>query len=191
MTKRHVFISYCRDNAAEVSLLRERLISEGEPVWWDQDIKGGEDWKFAIRSAMTNAYAVVLCLSFESQSRKTSGIYPEAPSVRADDSATGTRRLLLSTGTAPLGLAGSPPVLSASTSQRRKRLAFSPRDSATAAIDTPGCRHAAIASALNSALWRRRRRRPMLIACSLVFMCPPICGLTPECWTLDDYAGPN
>ena len=73
-----------------------------------------------------------------------------------------------------LELAGAP-VRSASTSQRRSKFAFSPRESATAAIDTPGRRHAATASALNASLWRRRRRRTMPIDCSEVFTCPPVC----------------
>jgi len=47
-------------------------------VWWDQDILPGQDWKFEIRKAMRNAYAVVLCLSQETAARTTSGIYPEA-----------------------------------------------------------------------------------------------------------------
>ena len=48
---------------------------------------------------------------------------------------------------------------SASRTQRRSRFALIPRDMAMAAIDTPGCRHAVTASALNSSLCRRRRRR--------------------------------
>lgn len=81
--------------------------------------------------------------------------------------ATGTKAAPLSIGTlAAAGAAatGSVPARSASTTQRRSRFAFSPRASATAAIDTPGCRHAATDSARNAALWRRRRRRPILSA---------------------------
>jgi hypothetical protein len=74
----HIFISYCHDNLAEVAQLRADLMSAGENVWWDKDIKPGQDWKFAIRQAMKQSYAVVLCLSEESQKRKVSGIYPEA-----------------------------------------------------------------------------------------------------------------
>lgn len=76
--KKHVFFSYCRDNQEEVRRLRNQLVAAGEAVWWDQDIHPGEDWKFEIRSAMKDAYAVVLCLSKESAARITSGIYPEA-----------------------------------------------------------------------------------------------------------------
>ena len=60
------------------------------------------------------------------------------------------------------------PAGSAVTTHRRNRFAFRPLAKATAAIDTPGWRHAATAFALNSALCVRRRRRP-----SIVFTCPP------------------
>jgi len=76
--KKHVFLSYCRDNLEEVRRLREELVAAGETVWWDQEIVGGQDWKFEIRKAMKSAYAVLLCLSRESAARTTSGIYPEA-----------------------------------------------------------------------------------------------------------------
>ncbi|MEM7795566.1 MAG: toll/interleukin-1 receptor domain-containing protein [Cyanobacteria bacterium P01_C01_bin.118] len=78
MAKKHVFLSYCRDNADEVSRFHGELIEAGEPVWWDQDILPGQDWKFEIRKAMRDAYAVLLCLSKETSERTTSGIYPEA-----------------------------------------------------------------------------------------------------------------
>lgn len=76
--KKHVFLSYCRDNQAEVQRLRDDLITAGETVWWDQDIHPGQDWKFEIRQAMQSAYAVVLCLSKETAAHANSGIYPEA-----------------------------------------------------------------------------------------------------------------
>jgi hypothetical protein len=50
--------------------------------------------------------------------------------------------------------------ISAALTQRRNRFALMPHDIATEAIDTPGCIQAATASALNSSLCRRRRRRP-------------------------------
>lgn len=78
MSKKHVFLSYCRDNADLVAKLRDDLMAAGEQVWWDQDILPGQDSKLAIRQAMKQSYAVVLCLSAETESRTTSGIYPEA-----------------------------------------------------------------------------------------------------------------
>jgi len=55
------------------------------------------------------------------------------------------------------------PLRSAFLTQSRNMFAFRPRAKATAAIDTPGCWHAPIASALNTGLWRRRRRLPVSI----------------------------
>ncbi len=68
----------------------------------------------------------------------------------------------------PRGASAARSASSASTTHRRSRFAFSDRDIATAAIETPGCRQAATASALNSALYPRRRRR----STTIVFTCP-------------------
>ena len=75
---KHVFVSYCRDNKAQVKRLCDDLLRAGERIWWDQNIVGGQDWKYAIRQAMRESYAILLCLSQESEDRTTSGIYPEA-----------------------------------------------------------------------------------------------------------------
>lgn len=84
MSKKHVFLSYCHDNRKDVAQLRDELVAVGEPVWWDQEILGGQDWKHEIRKAMKEAYAVVVCLSKESEARLKSGIYPElADAVQA------------------------------------------------------------------------------------------------------------
>ena len=77
MGGRHVFVSYCHDNRDDVARLVEDLNRAGESVWWDEDILGGRDWKEAIREAMKNAYAVVLCMSSELEERYRSGVYPE------------------------------------------------------------------------------------------------------------------
>ena len=62
---------------------------------------------------------------------------------------------------------------SASWTQRRNTLAFSPRAKATDAIDTPGCWQAPTASALKNTLWCGCRCRPVVRAFSVVSMCPP------------------
>jgi hypothetical protein len=62
---------------------------------------------------------------------------------------------------------------SASCTQRCNRLAFNPRARATAATDAPGCWQAPTASALKNMLWRRRRRRPLVMTSSVVSTCPP------------------
>lgn len=75
--KKHVFLSYCKDDQVEVSRLHDDLVASGEAVWWMMDIKGGQDWKTEIRKAMRSAYAVVIFFSQQTASRMTSGIYPE------------------------------------------------------------------------------------------------------------------
>ena len=77
MVKKHVFISYCHDNKDEVARLVADLKNAGELVWWDADILVGRDWKEAIREAMRNASAVVVCLSPKLTERYRSGVYPE------------------------------------------------------------------------------------------------------------------
>jgi hypothetical protein len=75
--KKHVFLSYCRDNTKQAAQLRRDLCSAGHQVWWDQEILGGQDWELEIRRAMSDSYAVVLCLSEELEKRIQSGVYPE------------------------------------------------------------------------------------------------------------------
>jgi len=82
-TKKHIFLSYCHSNREQVAQLRQDLVQAGETVWWDENILPGSDWKHEIREAIKEAYGVVLCLSKESEARKTSGLYPEALDVIA------------------------------------------------------------------------------------------------------------
>jgi hypothetical protein len=87
---------------------------------------------------------------------------PRRTSTRIAESSDLGARVITGTNPAPLSIAralagfsarwsaGAAAVRSASTTQRRSRLAFTPRDIAIAAIETPGCRHAATASDLNA-----------------------------------------
>jgi len=77
VVKEHVFLSHCHDNQKDVAKLRDDLVAAGEPVWWNRDILGGQDWKTEIRKAMKAAYAVVVCFSREIEARAKSGIFPE------------------------------------------------------------------------------------------------------------------
>jgi internalin A len=78
MSVKHVFVSYCHDTKDDVARLVEDLENAGESVWWDEDILVGRDWKEAIREAMKNAYAFVVCLSPElTDQRYRSGVLPE------------------------------------------------------------------------------------------------------------------
>ena len=75
---KHVFLSYCRDNKDQVSPLRDALVAAGEPVWWDQEILPGQDWKMEIRKAMRNSYAVILCLSEETAAARSVRYLPRS-----------------------------------------------------------------------------------------------------------------
>ncbi|HEX9737483.1 MAG TPA: toll/interleukin-1 receptor domain-containing protein, partial [Thermoanaerobaculia bacterium] len=77
VTKKHVFLSYVRETSDDVQRLRDDLIASGETVWWDADIPPGANWKLAIRQALKDAYAFVLCLSQEMAGRDVSGAFPE------------------------------------------------------------------------------------------------------------------
>lgn len=77
MIKKHIFISYCHENIKEVTDLRGELLDAGETVWWDNDIIPGQDWKFEIKKAIKESYAILLCFSDISDEKYKSGIYPE------------------------------------------------------------------------------------------------------------------
>ncbi len=77
MAKKHVFLSYVRENRAGVEALRTDLIGRGETVWWDRDIPAGANWKLEIRKALKDAYGFVLCLSKAMEERVRSGAFPE------------------------------------------------------------------------------------------------------------------
>ncbi len=64
----HVFISYARDDAAEVDRLQQRLEAAGIRVWRDTaDLWPGEDWAAKIRQAITDdALVFVACFSSRS-----------------------------------------------------------------------------------------------------------------------------
>lgn len=76
--RRHAFLSYCHENAAEIAELYDDLIEAGEEVWVDKEsILPGENWKDAIQLGIEQSYAMVLCLSKEVESRRESVIYSE------------------------------------------------------------------------------------------------------------------
>ena len=77
MTKEHVFLSYCHEDRKEVAKLRDDLLAAGEVVWWDQDILPGQNWRWVLRRAVEDAYAVVACFSKETDKRQASGMFPE------------------------------------------------------------------------------------------------------------------
>src|SRR5712692_3380826 len=71
---RHVFISYVREDSAQVDQLQGALEAAGIPVWRDMaDLWPGEDWRAKIRSAITdNAFVFIACFSKRSLARDSS-----------------------------------------------------------------------------------------------------------------------
>lgn len=62
--KSKVFISYLREDAATVDLLAQELRNNGVEVWLDRNsILGGGRWKDAIRRAIANGSAAIVCFS--------------------------------------------------------------------------------------------------------------------------------
>lgn len=73
-----VFLSYCHDNQQQVARLRQDLLAAGVGnVWWDQDIRSGQQIYVSIREAMREVDHVIVCFSEETQQRDRTGIYPE------------------------------------------------------------------------------------------------------------------
>ena len=65
MSKKHVFISYCRKNQKDVAKLCHDLKRNGENIWWDQKLLPGQDWEQEIQKAIENCYAFICCFSKE------------------------------------------------------------------------------------------------------------------------------
>jgi hypothetical protein len=70
----HAFISYVREDSAQVDRLQRTLQAAGIPVWRDTaDLWPGEDWRAKIRSAITgNALVFIACFSWASLARSRS-----------------------------------------------------------------------------------------------------------------------
>lgn len=79
MEKKHLFVSYCHVDLNEVQQLVADLEQAGLTVWWDKHIPLGADWQGAIRRAVREAFALVVCVSRNSelQYQHRSGIFPE------------------------------------------------------------------------------------------------------------------
>ncbi len=67
----HAFLSYVREDSAQVDRLQRALQRAGIPVWRDKsDLWPGEDWKAEIREAITdNALVFIACFSSSSLAR--------------------------------------------------------------------------------------------------------------------------
>jgi len=60
---RHVFISYCHEDADFAHVLEDQLRQAGISVWKDLDLRAGDNWHAEIESAIKGAAAVVVILS--------------------------------------------------------------------------------------------------------------------------------
>jgi TolB-like protein len=58
-----IFISYARDDAARVKKLADALKARGWAVWWDDEIRGGDEYAKDIQRALEKARAVVVAWS--------------------------------------------------------------------------------------------------------------------------------
>ena len=69
----HVFISYVRENKAEVDRIHQELESHGIKIWRDlQNINPGERWKRQIRKAIREGTFFIACFSKEYHERNES-----------------------------------------------------------------------------------------------------------------------
>ncbi len=81
MPAQHAFLCYDRADFALARRLCEELRQHGIPVWWDRDIRPGENWIYAVEHAIENCSAFLLCLSAQAVRRKKSGVYYEVSSA--------------------------------------------------------------------------------------------------------------
>lgn len=67
---KHVFISYCHENKADVDRLCESLTSRGIKVWLDRNaLEPGMQWKPAIQQAIQHGDFFIACFSAEVNAR--------------------------------------------------------------------------------------------------------------------------
>jgi hypothetical protein len=77
-----VFLSYCQEDFAVASRLRDALIAHGMDLWWHKNLFPGQEWKQEIREAMKQSSVVILCLSAQALERtrlSVRGASPIAP----------------------------------------------------------------------------------------------------------------
>lgn len=65
-----IFISYAREDAAKASMLADALASEGWSIWWDPEIRPGEEWDHVIERELSSARCVVVLWSKSSVNKR-------------------------------------------------------------------------------------------------------------------------
>lgn len=62
-SRKHVFISYKREDRRYVNELEKRIQKAGLATWTDKEISAGENWETAIDAAIQDAFALVLVMT--------------------------------------------------------------------------------------------------------------------------------
>jgi HEAT repeat protein len=60
---RHIFVSYCREDADFAQILEDKIKRSDFPTWKDQNLNAGDDWRAEIDDAIRAALAVIVILS--------------------------------------------------------------------------------------------------------------------------------
>src|SRR4051794_30576718 len=76
-TAHYAFVSYCRENAADVSDLTTKLSCVGIDVRWDKLIPKGANWKMWVRREIEACRAFIICFSAEALNRDETQLYRE------------------------------------------------------------------------------------------------------------------
>src|SRR5215207_3084950 len=88
----HVFVSYAREQRAQVdSLVNElrKLLT----VWWDRDIEPGENWSEKVNSKIRKSRHFLLYCNIEAKASETVG--HEIKTFREDAAADSSRKLFV------------------------------------------------------------------------------------------------
>lgn len=79
----HVMISYKREDQARVAKLVRALEKEKLPIWWDQNLPGGEEWRKNIETAVDEAACVIVVWSSHSVGPDGGFVRDEASRAKA------------------------------------------------------------------------------------------------------------
>ena len=63
MSTPDIFLSYNREDAARAKLFADAFVAEGFEVWWDANLRSGEEYDRATEAALRSAKAVVVLWS--------------------------------------------------------------------------------------------------------------------------------
>ena len=72
-----IFLSYFKEDFEQAQELHNNLTEHGLSVWWDKDLKVGDEWSLKIQRAIENCDIFVVCLSEQAITRNRSYLYKE------------------------------------------------------------------------------------------------------------------